>query len=187
MDVTDLFAQAVGEFDHTVQADGDDQWHDPTPCTEWDVHDLTNLVVNELRWVPPLLEGKTIEQVGDRFEGDLLGNDPQAAAREAGREAVEAVAQPGVTEQTVHLSFGDARGREYLSQVTSDVTIHTWDLARAIGADEALAPGLVQFVYDYLAPHADAARSAGAFGAAVEVPVYADLQSRLLAMVGRRP
>ena len=187
MDTVTFFQQAVVEFDRRAQVVGGGQWSGPTPCTEWDVHALTNHVVNELRWVPPLLEGRTMDDVGDRLDGDLLGEDPHGACNEASREAVEAATRPGAMERTVHLSFGDTTGRDYLSQVTCDVAIHTWDLARAIGADETLAPRLVRFAYEYLAPQADQWRSSGVFGAAVEIPDDADLQARLLGLAGRRP
>lgn len=187
MDVTVQFQKALLELARRVPAVSPGQWHDPTPCTEWDVHDLTNHVVNELRWVPPLLEGRTIEEVGDRFDGDLLGSDPVGASQEAMREAADAATRAGVLERVVHLSFGDASGEEYLSQITSDVAIHTWDLARAIGADERLDPDLVAFVHDYLAPQVEQWRAAGAFAAATEVADDADAQDKLLAMVGRRP
>ena len=187
MDVAGQFQKALLELARRVPVVGQGQWHDPTPCSEWDVHALTNHVVNELRWVPPLLEGRTIEEVGDRFDGDLLGSDPVGAAQEAMREAADAATRPRALERVVHLSFGDASGGEYLAQITSDVAIHTWDLARAVGADERLDPDLVTFVHDYLAPHVDHWRAAGAFGPPTEVADDADAQDKLLAMVGRDP
>jgi uncharacterized protein (TIGR03086 family) len=187
MELTELFQKAILEFDRRVRVVGQGQWHDPTPCSEWDVHDLTNHVVNELRWVTPLTEGKTIAEVGDRLDGDLLGDDPRAAANEAIREANSAVQEPGVMERTVHISFGDVPGEEYISQVTADVAIHSWDLARAIGADDTLEPGLVEFAYDFLEPQVQQWRAGGAFGPAVNVPDDADLQTKLLGMVGRQP
>ena len=55
---------------------GEDQWGAPTPCADWDVRELVNHVAGEDLWTAPLLEGSTIEEVGDRFDGDLLGDDP---------------------------------------------------------------------------------------------------------------
>jgi uncharacterized protein (TIGR03086 family) len=186
MATTDLFQNALFEFDRRARVVGPGQWKDPTPCRDWDVHQLANHVVGEVRWIPPLLEGRTMEEVGDRLDGDLLGADPQRSWEEASRDATAAATQPGVTDRTVHLSFGDVAGGEYLAQVTADVAVHTWDLARAIGSDERLEPGLVAFVHDYLAPRAEEWRAAGAFGEAVEAPADADLQTRLLALLGRR-
>ncbi len=89
--------------------------------------------------------------------------------------------------RTVHLSFGDFPGREYLGQLTADHVIHAWDLAKGIGADERLDPDLVQFVYDFMAPQVEQWAAAGVFAAPVAVPDDADLQTKLLAMTGRTP
>jgi uncharacterized protein (TIGR03086 family) len=185
-DPTDLYPRAAAGFGRCVAAVTDANMHDPTPCTDWDVRQLVNHLVNENRWVPPLLEGQTIADVGDRFDGDLVGDDPDATWADAVAGASAAVSEPGVLERTVHVSFGDISGAEYLSQIVSDHVIHGWDLARAVGADEALDPELVQFVYDFMAPQVDQWRAAGVFGPAVDVPADADLATRLLAITGRR-
>lgn len=185
-EITALHGRAVAEFEARVRAVGSDQWHEPTPCSEWDVHDLVNHLVNENCWTTPLLEGRTMAEVGDRFDGDLLGDDPVGSWESASRQALVAVAEPGALERIVHVSFGDITGQEYVSQLTTDHTIHAWDLARAIGADEELDPVLVDFSYEYLAPLVDGWRAAGAFGPAVAVQAGADRQTELLAMAGRQ-
>ena len=186
-DLVELFQKSVREFDSRVAAVNDEQWAAGTPCVEWDVRTLVNHIVNEDRWVTPLLDGKTIAEVGDALDGDLLGDDPKASWRAAADEATEAVGRPGVLERTVHVSFGDIPGREYISQVLCDHVLHSWDLAKGIGASTALDQDLVDFAYGYLEPVAEAWRAAGAFGPAVEVPEEADKQTRLLALTGRRP
>jgi uncharacterized protein (TIGR03086 family) len=185
-ELVSLFGRAVGEFDARVQAVADDQWGAPTPDVEWDVRTLVNHVTGEDLWAPPLLDGMTIAEVGDRFDGDLLGGDPKAAWGAAVVGARGAVGQDGALDRTTHLSFGDLPGSDYVSQLVCDHVIHAWDLARAIGADERLDPELVEWVHGYLAPQAEAWRSAGAFGPVVDVPADADAQTRLLALTGRR-
>lgn len=185
-ELKDLYRRAVDMFGGLVHQVADDGWKAGTPCSDWDVHTLVNHLVNEDKWVAPLLEGKTIEEVGDVFDGDLLGADPKKAWEAAGQESVAAVEQGGVEERTVHVSFGDIPGRDYISQVLSDHVIHSWDLARGIGSDDKLDAELVEFVYDYLEPQAEAWRSAGAFGEKVDVPEDADQQTRLLALTGRK-
>lgn len=185
-EVVDLYRRAMEQFGDRLRAVRADQWDGPTPCTDWTVRDLANHVIGENRWMPPLLEGKTIADVGDALDGDLLGDDPAAAWDDAAAAALAAAREPGVMERTVHLSFGDFPGRYYVGQVLSDHVIHAWDLARAIGADEALDPELVRFAYDELVPQLDEARSAGAFGPRADVDEGADLQTKLLAEAGRR-
>jgi uncharacterized protein (TIGR03086 family) len=185
-DLVDLYRKAVDQFGAYVAQVRDEQWTSSTPCTDWDVHALVNHVVYENLWMPPLLEGKTIEEVGDRFEGDMLGDDPKQSWKAASEDAANAAAQPGALERTVHLSFGDFPGDGYVSQVLSDHVIHAWDLARGIGADDRLDSELVQFAYDFLEPQAEAWRSGGAFGERVQVDDSADTQTKLLAMAGRK-
>lgn len=187
-DLTQLYGRAVEEFADRVRAVGPDDWKRSTPCTEWDVRDLVNHLVGENRWTPPLLDGKTIDEVGNRFDGDLLGDDPHATWQEAAEEAIAAVGQAGALGRVVHVSFGDISGEEYVTQLTTDHVVHAWDLARAIGGDERLDPELVEFVYGYLEPRVDGWRAAGAFGPDVQaVPPEADRQARLLALTGRQP
>ena len=180
------FERAVAEFTRRVQAVADDQWNASTPCSDWDVRKLVQHVVYETKWTPPLLEGKTIQEVGDVFEGDLLGDYPKVAWASAVEDASSAVNEDEALDRIVHLSFGDFPGSEYISQVLSDFTIHSWDLARGIGTDERLDDELVEYVYSFLEPQAEAWRSAGAFADAVEFAEDADTQTKLLALTGRR-
>ena len=80
---TDLMANAIDGFEQRLRSVGATEWDATTPCDEWDVRALVNHVVSELLWMPPLLEGKTIAEVGDRFDGDVLGSDPLATYRSA--------------------------------------------------------------------------------------------------------
>ncbi|HEX2117585.1 MAG TPA: maleylpyruvate isomerase N-terminal domain-containing protein, partial [Acidimicrobiales bacterium] len=73
-DLVALFGRAVEGFGRDVAAVRPDQWRDPTPDDEWDVRALVNHLVIEDLWAPPLLDGLTIAQVGDRFDGDQLGD-----------------------------------------------------------------------------------------------------------------
>ena len=176
----------MAEFGARVHAVADDQWAAPTPDAEWDVRALVNHLLNEALWAPPLLAGSTIEEVGDRFDGDQLGDDPKGAWAAAASAAVAAAQAEGAMERIVHLSFGDFPGEFYLSQVLCDHVIHAWDLARATGGNETLDPELVEWVYAFLAPQADAWRAAGVFGPSVDVAPDADLQTKLLGQTGRR-
>jgi uncharacterized protein (TIGR03086 family) len=70
---------------------------------------------------------------------------------------------------------------------TSDVFLHTWDLARATGQDEALDPAEVSGFLVGIEPWDAALRSSGHYGPRVPVPDDADEQTRLLAFTGRHP
>jgi uncharacterized protein (TIGR03086 family) len=185
--VIELYRRSIEEFGRRVRDVGFAQWHLPTPNEAWNVRDLVQHLVSEELWAPPLLAGATLEEVGDRFEGDLLGDDPKGAWEAAARAAVAALPDDFDLSRSVHVSFGQIPAAEYVGQLTSDHTIHAWDLARAIGADEHLDPELVDFIYTALEPDVEQWRVAGVFGPAVEVPPGASRQAQLLALTGRRP
>jgi uncharacterized protein (TIGR03086 family) len=185
-DLVELFERAAGQFGDRVAQVGD-HWQAGTPDTEWDVRALVNHVLCENLWAPPLLGGATIAEVGDRFDGDQLGEDPLAAWTSAVGPSVAAVADAGALGRTVHVSFGDIPSQEYVSQLVCDHLIHGWDLARAIGADEALDDDAVEFAYGFLRPQVDGWRAAGVFGPPVDVAPGAGLQARLLGLSGRQP
>lgn len=186
MDLVDLYRRSLQEFDARVQLIKDDQWDNPTPCTEWSVRDLVNHIVYEDRWTPPLMEGQTIEQVGDKFDGDLLGSDPKGAWNDASGAALASVEAKGALDRTVHLSFGDTPASEYVKQLFNDHVIHAWDLARGIGADDELDVELVDALYSWAKDQEELLRASGAFGDHVPVPDGADTQTKLLAVMGRR-
>jgi len=184
-DIRQRFERAQAHFRELVHQVKDDQWRDATPCTDWDVRTLINHLVYEARWAVPLLDGQTIEQVGDQFEGDLLGNDPKASYDAALAEASTAVAAVDL-DRIVHLSFADLPASDYLTQLTGDFVVHAWDLARGIGADDRMDPDMVVFVYGSAEPMAEMLAASGMFGERVPVPDDADQQTKLLALFGRR-
>ena len=65
--------------------------------------------------------------------------------------------------------------------------MHTWDLARATGQDETLDPERCAVLLDGMQPLDDLLRSSGQYGPRVEVPDDADVQTRMLAFIGRDP
>jgi len=131
MDIPAMFRGAVAEFDARVRQIGGHQWQAPTPDEDWTVRDLVNHLVGEDLWAPLLLAGSTITEVGDRFDGDVLGAEPGAAWAAACAAAVRAIEADGAMDRIVHLSFGDFPGREYALQLFADHLIHAWPVLSA--------------------------------------------------------
>ena len=182
----EMYLRSVDEFDARMAAVRDLDMDKPTPCSEWNVRDLINHLVYEDKWAVPLLAGKTIAEVGDQFEGDLVGDDPHLAWKLASEEVKAAAQEPGAMERTVHLSFGDFSGGDYLDQLTADHLVHGWDLAKATSGQENLDPELIEHVYKWAAPIEDVLKGSGAYGEKIETPEGADMQTKLLAVFGRR-
>jgi uncharacterized protein (TIGR03086 family) len=178
------FQRASEGFVERARQIREQQWSGPTPCTEWNVRMLVNHVAGEYLWVPEMLAGRTIAEVGDRLAGDLLGDDPLQTLINARGAALAAIDAPDALETTAHLSFGDLPAKEYVKQMALDSVIHTWDLARGIGADETLDAELVDLSYADLQASAEAWRAAGVFGP--EKRRLGDsTQAKLLALTGR--
>jgi uncharacterized protein (TIGR03086 family) len=176
----DLFTARV----HTIRPG---QWRTATPCTEWTVRDLVNHLTAQQLWTVPLVrDGATVAAVGDTFDGDLLGPDPVGSWDTAAAAAREVFAAPGALDRTVHLSSGESEARDYCAQLITDLLVHAWDLSRAIGADERLPDGLVAFAVREVTPYAADLEQTGHFAAAVSPPPDASVQTKLLALLGRR-
>lgn len=184
MDVPELYRRASAEFTRRAHGIGD-RWTAPTPCQGWDVRQLVHHLVEEERWAPPLFAGETIDEVGERLDGDLLGADAVASLEDAAAAALDAVQDAGAMQRTVHLSFGDVPGEEYALQLAADHLVHAWDLARATGGDEELDPDAVAAVREWFADREALYREAGAIGPRVLVPSDAGPQDDLLARFGR--
>jgi uncharacterized protein (TIGR03086 family) len=187
VELVDIYRRLLMEFVDRVGRIRPQQWSAPTPCADWDVRALVNHVVNEDRWTVPIFAGRTVQEVGGQFDGDLLGSDPLGNATDAAKQAEAAVSEPGAMQRTVHLSFGDFPADEYLRQLLADHLVHGWDLAVAIGADATLDPAALRSCADWFAEREDLYRQGGAIGPRVPLDPSASEQDRLLAAFGRDP
>ena len=183
MELNELHRRAVEGWRTRCAAVEPAQWDDATPCTDWDVRTLVNHVVGEELWTVPLVDGATIAEVGDRFDGDVLGENPDEVAARAASEAVAAVDERLPRGEIVHVSFGDVPVEEYVWQLTADHLIHSWDLAAGTGQSRQLDADVVAGVASWFADREAMYRDAGAIGPRLEAPD--DPQSQLLAAFGR--
>ena len=185
MDILSAHRSALRQFDTRVHLVADQQWGNSTPDTEWTVRDLVAHLVHEQLWVPPLMAGRTIGEVGDAFDGDVLGENPKGAWSAAAAAARAAFDKPGALDRQVHLSFGVVGVPVYLRQLTLDLTVHAWDLARAIGADDEMPNDLVTAVLDDARQSAPQWQDSGLFAPSIPVLGCTDDLTELLALLGR--
>lgn len=185
-DVDDRYLTALGEVDRHVHRISDDQWTSPTPCTEWDVRALVDHLVYETLWVPDLVAGATLADVGDRYEGDRLGDDPVAAWATARTAAVAGVGASAL-DVAVHTSGGALTADEYLTQMLFDAAIHGWDLATSIGVDHAIPDDVALDLEAWFAPQVEQMVAARIIAEPVVVGDDVDATTRLIALSGRTP
>jgi uncharacterized protein (TIGR03086 family) len=176
--------EATGRIVATIRSD---QWTSPSPCEGWDVRALANHVVSGNLWAAELAAGKTIDEVGERLDGDVLGADPSGAYNESAKAAARAFEAPGALEAPCAVSYGPVPGSVYIGHRFIDVLIHGWDLAAATGQDATIEPALVAACAQIVAPQVELLQGSGMFGETAKVPADADDQTRLLVTLGRRP
>ena len=119
-----LYVRAMESAGRYVNGVRPEQWHDATPCVEWDVRELVNHITGENFWAAELFNGKTMAEVGDRLDGDLLGEDPKATYNRSVELARADALALGAMVRTCHLSMGDVPGSEYAKQLFQDMLIH---------------------------------------------------------------
>lgn len=187
MELIEAFDTAYVEWDRLVHEVGTEQWHAATPCAEWSVRDLVNHLTGEHLWAPHLLAGATLGEVGDRFEGDVLGDEPVAAWEGAAAASYEAFHRPGALDGNVHVTGGQESAETYGWQMTTDLAVHGWDLATGIGATARIPDELAQDLLERARPVVGKGGVPGIFAPPVEVPATATPQEQLLSLLGRRP
>jgi uncharacterized protein (TIGR03086 family) len=183
--VADWHTRALDATGRIVAAIAADRWQAATPCPEWDVHGLVNHLVSGNLWAAELGAGATIEEVGQRFDGDRLGADPAEAYAASASAASDVFHRPGALDAPCAVSYGPVPGSAYAGHRLIDVLIHGWDLATATGQDATLGDDLIEACRQITEPQAELLRASGAFAKEVAVPPDATAQARLLALLGR--
>ncbi|MFR9721797.1 TIGR03086 family metal-binding protein [Streptomyces sp. MS19] len=181
------FFRAVALAGETIAAVRPDQYGAASPCPDFDAEQLARHLIAVLRRVAVSGGG------GHPFTVDSFADVPAAEWTEAWQEATaEAEAvwfDPAILGRTCELGFVTLSGAAAIVVYTTEISLHTWDLARATGQepawdDAALAPSVAAM------RHAVPAEPRGGpvpFGPVVEVPDDAPLIDRLAAWYGRRP
>jgi len=167
----------------TDKVNGTRSWDVPAPVPGWTARDVVRHLVE---WLPPFLAGGSSARLP---AGPSVGDDP-AGAWHAHVEAVQALlddpATAGLTLSNPHI--GQLPLDRAIDQFyTTDVFMHTWDLARATGQDDRLDPDFCATLLSGMEPLEDVIRSSGQYGPRVPVKDDADAQAKLLGFIGRHP
>ena len=144
MDERDVFVLADQALNRVIQQVRNDQWdmdvppdfqRMPTPHTPT-LREILNYHAYDEAWVPDMLAGRTMDEVGaPKIDDDLLGDDPKASYAALMEKACAAARELRDLDHVVHCSFGDYPAREYLWQVGSFRGLRANDIARVIGID----------------------------------------------------
>jgi uncharacterized protein (TIGR03086 family) len=150
-------------------------WVAPAPVPGWTARDVVGHLVE---WLPGFL--------GRPLPGVDLG-DPAAAWRTRARDVQTLIESHG-DEVFRNPNVGEHRLADAIGQFyTSDVFMHTWDLARALGEEPDLDEGRAAALLAAMQPIEELLRSSGQYGPRVAVPDGASAQDRLMGFIGRDP
>lgn len=172
----------AAEFSERVLGVGPGGWDASTPVPEWRARDVVGHLIG---WVRSFLAGSDVELA----PVPSVADDP-VGAWESHRAAIQVLLDDPVTTTRSftnphigELPLDEAIDRFY----TTDVFLHTWDLARATGQADTLDPEVCEALLAGMIPIEDSMRRSGQYGPKVDVPETAPVQDRLLAFIGRDP
>lgn len=179
----DEHRRIAGVFTDRVRGVRPEAWDSPAPCEGWAARDVVRHLVE---WFPDFLKAGAGVELPN---GPSVDDDP-VAAWTVHSDGVQALLDDPAT--TTKVLSNPHIGEVPLDQAvdrfyTADVFMHTWDLARATGQDERLDPKKCAQLLEGMLPMDDVLRGSGQFGPRVEVPEDADVQTRMLAFIGRNP
>ncbi|MDO8364749.1 MAG: TIGR03086 family metal-binding protein [Actinomycetota bacterium] len=171
------YTHLVNAFDARVQAAPADSWGNPAPCEGWTAADIVGHVAGGMNGVAAALAG------GEKVEPDT--SDPVGTWNAARDRALSAVST-GDLSQSIPGPFGPQPAEQVIGRLMcTDILVHTWDLARAVGGDEQLDADAVAGAYSGLKPMDAMIRMPGVFGPKIDAAEGDDLQTEFLKFLGR--
>jgi uncharacterized protein (TIGR03086 family) len=180
-DASDRYRANADGFDARVVAVPADRWENQSPCEDWTARDVVRHVVA----TSAMFLGFIDQELPPAPSVD---EDPVAAWHSA-RDAIQrALDDARIAQKEYDGMFGQTTFEQSVGRfLAPDAFVHTWDLARATGLDDTLPEAMSQEVLEALEPMDDKMRGPGAFGEKIDPPANADVQTRLLCFLGRRP
>jgi hypothetical protein len=156
----------------------------PTPMRR-----LVDDYAHEDAWVPDVLAGRTMDEVGrGRFAGDLLGDDPHGNLTRISEAACAAARLVTDGDATVHAGYGDVPVRDHLSRLTIARSFTAHDIAMHLGSRACpLTEELARGMWEASGPEAEKWRSLGIFREPMPMPADVSWRDRFLLSAGRDP
>jgi len=182
MDAAADYREVAGRFTELVYGVPAGAWDSPAPCEGWVARDVVRHLVE---WFPAFLR----HGAGVELRTGPSPDDDPVAAWTVFSAGVQALLDDPATPDRVLADphVGEVPLDRAVAQFfTGDVFLHTWDLARATGQDETLDPERCAVMLAGMEPLDEVLRSSGHYGPKVPMSDDADVQTRLLAFIGRR-
>ncbi|MGA2295220.1 MAG: TIGR03086 family metal-binding protein [Acidimicrobiales bacterium] len=188
MDFLQTLGFASENFSRRLDTVADADLAGATPCEDWSVTDLIWHVARGSALTVRLLDGASKADASLLFK-EKAPDDVVEACRLALAQELSAFGVDHDLEKIVHHPMGDVPVRQLFDFRIMDLTLHGWDLARAVGGDEEIPDELVSYVLAMLEPLEEVIGQIGVFGAGPSGSLGSGdaASSRLLDLSGRRP
>ena len=171
------FTTVAAGFEDRVANCDPERWESPTPCPPWTASDLVDHVLDGFALMLSAV-GREITVAPDA--------DRLARWQAANTAMLDALNDPVCASTIVPSPVGDHPFKAVVGGVIlHDLLVHTWDLARSTGQDEALDPEAVATALAKMQPFDELLRGPSMFGPRQPAPPGADPQTELLCFLGR--
>lgn len=155
-------------------------WDAPTPVAQWQARDV---VLHLVTWSEGFLGAGGLDLSREVDPDDVRGTWHAHAAEIQGLLESTAAGEAFTHPQLGTDRLGTVIDRFY----STDVLMHTWDLAESAGVPSGLDPAESEHLLEGMRPHEQMLRDSGQYGPAVPVPLDADAVVRLMGFIGRDP
>jgi uncharacterized protein (TIGR03086 family) len=191
MDTVASVEHALNEAHAMIASTSAADLEKPTPCTAWTVSALIEHMTGVVNQFAAGFTGTPLSPPPAPGTGGQTNRDVAGTYRQAVDDLLKAVRAPGALDKTLKLPFGEMPGGQALGIVIGDQSIHTWDLAKALGKpytmDEQIASSVLTMMHQLMGANPGARGEGRGFAAEVPCPANAPVQDRLLAFSGRQP
>ncbi len=178
----DRFRRIAADFTAKVEGVPEGRWDDQSPVPEWVARDVVGHLVE---WMPGLFFTAWAIDAPDTPSVDEDPVAAWAAVRDAFQTALD---DPELATSERDIPPGRMTFEAAVDMIgTSDVFMHTWDLARATGQDDTLDPEEATALLEGMEPVDEMLRQSGHYGPRGEVADDASPGDKLMAFVGRTP
>jgi uncharacterized protein (TIGR03086 family) len=188
MDINDALALSTTNFLSLLDYVTPHDMSRATPCEGWSVHDLLAHVARGSDMAVSLVDGASRADASALL-GQGNPDDVVSELRRALAAQLAAMTGESDLEKIVHHPMGDIAVKQLFEFRIADLTLHAWDLARAIDISEDLPDELVEHVYGALLPLESVMGQIGVFGEGPSGTLESEssTQVKLLDLTGRRP
>lgn len=183
MDSKQLFLNCIEKADEVIGKLKVSDFNKPTPDEGWNVNRLLVHMFYELYWISDIISGISIEEVGYSYDNIFVDHSFKKKW-DIGCDRAKKVIEEAEFSQNEYLSFVVVTNEDYINQISGEMLIHAWDLAKAINYPLVLGEQLAQKIYQLVKPKVDSMQLSGMFKR-INVSENADITTKVLALYGR--